>query len=109
MIKSKKLFIIAVIIGIFAVIGLAGYLSIDRFQAEPLNAQNPKNSNQTQERASLSSKATGKVDDLIDSLEKDLYEQAAVVYEEDQDANSVNGDSEEIDGMTASTDGGELE
>jgi hypothetical protein len=107
MIKNNKFFIVFVV-GILAVVGVVGYFSIKKLQTQPTITQNQEEDNKLADESVPVSQVSGKVDDLVESLEKDLYEQAAVVYEEDQDTNTVNSDNQEINGMAASTDGGEL-
>lgn len=90
MLKNKKFFWATVIIGVFAIAGLGGYVYVQKGGNVPFLALE-----HNEEEPSLNAPApepTGKINDVVSSLEKGLYEETSVSYGEDQDANLINGD-----------------
>jgi len=102
---SKKIILAVAIIGVLVV---AGFLAFEfpLFSGRQIqNLQPASNSNEAANQESAVQEPTGKITDLVDLMEKGLYEEAAVVYQEDQDVNTVTSDSDEINNMASSTDG----
>ncbi|MDP2909726.1 MAG: hypothetical protein Q8N69_01490 [bacterium] len=93
MIRSNKFFIIAIILGVLviAVVGIAVLTQNEETAPVSLNAGNEE---ANQDTSAPVPEATGNIDDMVDSLERGLYEEASVIYEEDQDAGLIDGDME---------------
>mgnify|MGYP001317761448 CR=1 FL=1 len=96
MIRSNKFFLIAVILGILAIAGLASLMAYGDYFIKPYAAP------AAEKPAELTSKEvlpepTWKVDDLVDSLQTELKEETQALYEED--GSDFFGDEEDINAL----------
>lgn len=107
MIRNNKFFIAAVIIGVVAIVGLATILFADNLKEAPTISTANENEDNEAEVLTVP-EPTGKVDDIIDSLERELYEETSVIYEEDQDPTLIEGDLTEINGLMNLAEDSEL-
>ncbi|OGZ27183.1 MAG: hypothetical protein A2365_00745 [Candidatus Nealsonbacteria bacterium RIFOXYB1_FULL_40_15] len=95
MIRSNKLFLIAVIVGVAAIIAVGAFLYWgNKWEFAPLEKEQ---------------ETTGRVDDLVDSLEKELDEEFNSLYQEAvEDSEEVLNDSNELESLGESSDNLEL-
>ena len=95
MIRSNKLFLIAVIVGAVAIIAVGAFLYWgNKWEFAPLEREE---------------EATGNVDDLVGSLEEELNEEFNSLYQEGvEDSEEALSDLQELESLGESSDNVEL-
>lgn len=97
--KNKNI-ILLVVIGLIIIMIVAAVLIFG-------DILKPAGPEQGKEAEITPSEATGKVSDLVDSLEKEIIDEMNLVYEEDE-AELITSDAEEINNFGQSADDVEL-